>query len=46
MKHWVMYPTSLTICLQTREVHRNRNALCDYRYIESSGKEEVTLELS
>jgi hypothetical protein len=40
-----MSPTSITICLQTREIHRNCNAPCDYTYTGSSGKQEVTLEL-
>jgi len=31
---------------KTRQVHRNRNAPCDYTYTESSGKQEVTLEIS
>jgi len=35
---------SVTICLQTWEVHRNCNASCDYTHTESSGKQEVTLE--
>jgi hypothetical protein len=26
MSHWGMFPTSVTICLQIREVHRNCNA--------------------
>ena len=30
--------TSIPICLQTREVHRNSNASCDYIYTGSSGK--------
>jgi len=30
--------TSLPICLQTREVHRNGNASRDYTYTGSSGK--------
>ena len=30
MKHWGMYPTSITIYLQTSDVHRNCNAPCDY----------------
>ena len=38
-------PTPLTICLKTREVHRNHNALCDYTHTGSSGKHEFTLEL-
>jgi hypothetical protein len=32
-------PTSIPICLQTREVHRNSNASCDYKYTGSSGKQ-------
>jgi len=43
MKHWGMSPTSIKICLQ---IHRNRNEQCDYTYTGSSGKQEVTLELS
>ena len=39
-------PTSITICLQTREVHRNCNAPCDYTYTGSIKKWEITLELS
>jgi hypothetical protein len=46
MKHWGISPTSITICLQTRKVHRNHNAPCDYTYTGNSGKQEVTLELS
>jgi len=38
--------TSITISLQTREVHRNRNEPCVYTYTRSNGKQEVTLELS
>jgi hypothetical protein len=45
-KHWGMCPTSITISLHTRGVHRNRNALCDYTYTGSSGKPEVTLDIS
>jgi hypothetical protein len=41
-----MSPASIRICLQTREVHINCNAPCDYTYTENSGKQEVTLELS
>jgi len=33
-------------CLQTKEVHRNRSAPCNYTYTGSSRKQEVTLELS
>jgi len=46
MKHWGMSPTSIIICLQTREEHRNRNAPHDYTHTGSSGKQEVTLKLS
>ena len=46
MKHCGMSPTSTRICLQTRDVHRNRNAPHDYIYTGSSGKQEVTLEFS
>jgi len=35
----------ITICLQSKEVHRKHNASCDYRYTGSSGKQEVTVEL-
>jgi hypothetical protein len=38
-------PTSIPISLQNREIHRKRNAPCDYTYTGSSGKQEVTLEL-
>ena len=31
--------TPVPICLQTREVHRNRNVSCDYTYTGSSGKQ-------
>jgi hypothetical protein len=31
--------TALPICLQTREVHRNGNASCDFTYTGSSGKQ-------
>jgi len=41
-----MFPKTITICLQTREVHRNPNAPCDYIYTGSSGKQEVNIELS
>jgi len=34
MKQWGTFPKTITICLQTREVHRN------------SGKQEVNTELS
>jgi len=46
LKYWGMSPTSITICLQTREVHINRKAPGVYTYTGSSGKQEVTLELS
>jgi hypothetical protein len=46
MKHWDMSAISITIGLQTKEVHRNRNASYDYRYTGSSGKQEVTLKFS
>jgi hypothetical protein len=39
MKHWSMFPISITICLQTRQVHRNCNAPCDYTHTWSSGKQ-------
>ena len=32
MKHWGMSPTSITICLQTKKVHKNSNAPCDYTH--------------
>ena len=32
MKHWDMFPTSITIRLHTRGVQRNRNTPCDYTY--------------
>jgi len=38
MKYCGMFPKSLTICLQTTEVHRNHNAPYDYTYTGSSGK--------
>jgi len=41
-----MSPTSITICPQTREVHRNSNSSCDHTYTGNSGKYEVTFELS
>lgn len=34
-----MSPTSIQICLQTREVHRNHNALYDYTYTGRSRKQ-------
>jgi len=34
-----MSPTSIPICLQTREVHRNSNASHDYTYTGSIGKQ-------
>jgi len=37
---------SVTTCHQTREVHRNCNAPCDYTYTGSSKKREVNFELS
>jgi len=46
LKQWGMSPTSVTICLQTREVHINRNAPGVYTYTGGSGKLEITLELS
>ena len=46
MKHWGMSPTSIRICLQTRDAHRNRNTPYDYTYTGSSGKQKVTIELS
>ena len=45
VSHWSISPTSTTICLQTREVHTNCSAPCDYTYKGSSGKQKVTLEL-
>ena len=39
-------PTSITICLQTRGVHRNCNAPRNYTYTGSIKKWEVKLELS
>jgi hypothetical protein len=44
--NWGISTTHITIPLQTMEVHRNRNAPCDYTYTGSSGKQEVTVELS
>jgi hypothetical protein len=32
MKHWGMFPTSITIRLHARGVHRNCNTPCDYTY--------------
>jgi hypothetical protein len=46
MKYLGMFPTTITIYPQTREVRRNCIAPCDYTYTGSSGKQEVTLELS
>jgi hypothetical protein len=43
IKHWGMSPASITICLQTREEHRNHNAPRDYISTGSSGKHEVKL---
>ena len=37
-----MSPTSITIYLQTREVHRNLNAQCDYTYRGSREKGNFT----
>jgi len=45
MKHWVMLPTSVTTCLQTREVHRNHSAQCD-THIQVAENREVSLKLS
>ena len=42
MKQWGMSPTSITICFQTREVHRNCNAPCDYTYTGSIKKGSYT----
>ena len=42
MKHWGMFPTSITISLQMREVQRSSNAPCDYTYTGSSGKQSCT----
>jgi hypothetical protein len=41
-----MIPTSITINVQTTEVHRNRHALFHYTYTGSSGKQEVTIQIS
>jgi hypothetical protein len=46
IKHLDMSAISITICLQTKEVHRNRTVSCDYRYTGSSGKQDVTLKFS
>jgi hypothetical protein len=46
MKHWGVFPTSISNSLHTREVQRNRNATHDYTYTGSSGKHEVTVEIS
>jgi hypothetical protein len=46
MKRSGTFSTSITTSLHTREAHRNRNAPCDYTYIGSSGKPEVTIEIS
>ena len=45
LKQWGMFPTSVTICLQTREVLINHNAPGVYTYTGGSGNQEVTLEL-
>jgi hypothetical protein len=42
MKHWGMSRTSITNCLQTRAVHRNRNAPCDYTRMWSQTYESYT----
>jgi hypothetical protein len=34
-----MSPTSIPICLETKEVHRTHTATCDQTYGESSGKQ-------
>jgi hypothetical protein len=39
MRHWGMSPTSIPVYLQTRQVHRNHTAPCDYTYTGSSGKQ-------
>jgi len=44
MKNWGMFPSSITVHLQTMEVHRNCNESCDYTYRRNSGKQEVTFE--
>jgi hypothetical protein len=44
MKHWDMSAISVTICYKPRK-YRYRNASCDYRYTNSSGKQEVAVEL-
>ena len=45
MKHWDMTFTSILMCLETRKIHINCNAQCDYNYTRSSAKQEVTLQL-
>jgi len=42
----VMTPITVTIGRQSRYVQRKQNAPGDYMYIESNGKQEVTLEIS
>jgi hypothetical protein len=46
MKHWSMIPTSITICPQTRQVHRNHAAPHNITHAGSSGKQEVKLQHS
>ena len=46
MKHSDMSPTFIIMCPQNREINRNCNASCDYTHTGSSGRQEVTLELS
>jgi hypothetical protein len=45
MKHWGMSPTSVTTCLQTKEVHRNHNLQC-HTHIQKAENREVSLKLS
>ena len=45
-KHCSMSAIPVNICLQTTQVHTNRNAPCDYRHTGNSGRQKVTLELS
>jgi hypothetical protein len=41
-----MFPTSITISIYTREVHRHYNAPCDYTHTGCSGKPYVRLDIS
>ncbi len=44
-KYWGMSPTFIIICLQNREVHRNRNASCGYTHTGSSRKQKLYLSI-